>query len=133
MTTQQALEFTINYMRGTTSGYESWSEKIAMMENEIESLRAQLSAMQPSKPYGYVREDNVLLGNVIKGQWLNKDKVEPDDVPVYLAPPSAEVLVEALRKIADETHNELWQKEYAEKTLAAYEVRLLKKERNDEY
>ena len=42
--------------------------------------------------------------------------------------PSTDVLVEALRKIADETHNELWQKEYAEKTLAAYKAKLLKKE-----
>lgn len=37
--------------------------------------------------YGYVRKDNVDLGEVIKGQWLNKDKVEPDDVAVFLAQP----------------------------------------------
>ena len=36
-----------------------------------------------SEPYGYVRMENVELGKVIKGQWLNKEKVEDDDVAVY--------------------------------------------------
>jgi hypothetical protein len=53
------------------------------------------------KPYGYIRAENYDLGEVIKGQWLNRDKVEDDDIAVYTAPPDLQARLDELQKIID--------------------------------
>jgi hypothetical protein len=68
-------------------------------------------ASQNQEPYGYVRAENVDVGNVIEGQWLNSTKVDDDDVPVYLAQQpdlQTKKLIEAAEALIQRWHTPLW-------------------------
>lgn len=53
-------------------------------------------------PFGYIREDNFLLGDIIASQTLTRDKVEADDVPLFTrSQPSItrERIIELMREV----------------------------------
>jgi capsule polysaccharide export protein KpsE/RkpR len=111
MTIEQALEFTVNHTRGSTFSPNSWDAKTAMlvMAKEIESLRQQLAEQTSGEPVGELTHD-VNVRNFefaeIKLNTAIAFKL-PAGAKVYTAPPSVEVLLEALRKIVevdDSTH-----------------------------
>ena len=115
--------------------------------DEIESLRTQLSAMQPSKPVAYRQHIEVTKNGVTTKQYGYSDiQIMEGDDALYLVPPSAEVLVEALKSIAEgecrDTHKigkclhekygyehcESCYQDFAADALKSYEAKLLHKE-----
>lgn len=62
-------------------------EKFELQKADVYDIITNAPAVE-GEVVGYVRHDNFLLGSVIKGQWLTKEKVEDDDVAVYVALPS---------------------------------------------
>lgn len=76
----------------------------------FEYFKAALSLQGEAVPYGYIREDNFLLGDIIKEQCLTKDKVEPDDVPLFTSPSlttaqQSEQRLQSLRKLCGYVEN----------------------------
>ena len=98
-------------------------------EDEIYQLKAQLSAMQPSKPVAYRQHIEVTKNGVTTKEYGYSDiQIMEGDDALYLAPPSAEVLVEALREIANSSHSSAGGSRIANEALESYEAKLLQKE-----
>ena len=118
--------------------------------DEIESLRAQLSSMQPNETiqisvldspkkiwlnigdtdFEEVKENNWRWDDMAKITWCS-EKIDQCDIPYIradLAPLSTEVLVEALREIANSSHSSAGGSRIANEALEFYEAKLLHKE-----
>ena len=104
-----------------------------LIDEKIAIARTQLSAMQPSEPVAYRQHVEVTKNGVTTKEYGYSDiQIMQGDDALYLAPPSAEVLVEALRKLDEFNVSLLKPSQYVDVTitnaLTTYEAKLLQKE-----